>query len=96
MAGTEGGKEFFRVIIKGEKDDLDVALAEADIVEAGRRLVTVHPDIGAIVLECTNMPPYAAAVRAATGLPVHDITTLLNSRWAALSAVLAAQEAEAP
>jgi hypothetical protein len=35
-------------------------------------------------------------VRAATGLPVHDITTLLNSRWAALSVALAAQQAEAP
>jgi hypothetical protein len=84
MAGTEGGKEFFRVIIKGEKDDLDVALAEADIVEAGRRLVTVHPDIGAIVLECTNMPPYAAALRVAVGLPVYDIYSMINWFYAGL------------
>ncbi len=26
------------------------------------------------------MPPYAAAVRAATGRPVHDITTLIAER----------------
>ena len=39
------------------------------------------PEIAAIVLECTNMPPYADAVRAATGLPVHDITTLIASRF---------------
>ena len=37
------------------------------------------PSVAAIVLECTNMPPYADAVRAATGLPVHDITTLIAS-----------------
>ena len=75
---------------------LDAAAAEREVVAAALRLVRRDPRVGAIVLECTNMPPYAAAVRAATGLPVHDITTLLNSRWAALSAVLAAQEAEAP
>jgi hypothetical protein len=27
------------------------------------------------------MPPYADAVCAATGLPVHDITTLIASRF---------------
>jgi hypothetical protein len=31
------------------------------------------------------MPPYAEAVRAATGLPVHDITTLIASRFPALA-----------
>lgn len=36
------------------------------------RLVRRHGDIGAILCECTNLPPHAAAIRAATGLPVHD------------------------
>ena len=75
---------------------LDAAAAEREVVAAALRLVRRDARVGAIVLECTNMPPYAAAVRAATGLPVHDIATLLNSRWAALSAALAAQEAEGP
>ena len=42
------------------------------------RLVAEHPEIGAIVLECTNMPPYRADIQAATGLPVFDITTLVR------------------
>jgi DNA-binding response OmpR family regulator len=40
----------------------------------------------AIVLKCTNLPPYADTLRAACGRPVHDIVTLLNARMAALAA----------
>ena len=73
MMGTEGGREFFRVLIQAAAVDMDVALAEQDILEAGRALVAAHREVGAIVLECTNMPPYAAALQAALGLPVFDI-----------------------
>jgi Asp/Glu/hydantoin racemase len=78
VEGTEGGREFFRVLIKAEKDDMDVALAEQDILDAGRRLVARHPEVGAIVLECTNMPPYAAALRDEIALPVYDIYSMIT------------------
>jgi Asp/Glu/hydantoin racemase len=78
VVGTEGGREFFRVLIKAEATDMDVALAAADILDAGRDLVARHPEVGAIVLECTNMPPYAAALRDALGLPVFDIYSLIT------------------
>ena len=77
LAGTENGREFYRVLIKGESEDMDVALAEQDVVDAGRALVAAHPEVGAIVLECTNMPPYAAALQAAVGLPVYDVYSLI-------------------
>ena len=76
--GTENGREFFRVLIKGESDDMDVALALQDVVGAGEALVAQHPDVGAIVLECTNMPPYAAALRVAVGLPIYDIYSMIT------------------
>lgn len=78
VTGTENGREFFRVLITAEKEEMDVDLAEQDVVEAAQRLVREHPEVGAIVLECTNMPPYAAAVQAATGLPVYDIYSLIT------------------
>jgi Asp/Glu/hydantoin racemase len=78
IAGTEGGCEFFRVLILGEKEDMDVDLAARDILQAGQELVARHPDIGAIVLECTNMPPYARALRDALGLPVFDIYSMIT------------------
>ena len=78
VVGTEGGREFYRVLILGEKDDLDISLAEQDLLDAGRTLLARHNDIGAIVLECTNMPPYAAALRTALGLPVFDIYSMIT------------------
>jgi len=78
ITGTEDGREFFRVLILGEKQDMDVALARQDILDAGRRLVEQHPDIGAVVLECTNMPPYAKALQAELGVPVFDIYSLVT------------------
>jgi Asp/Glu/hydantoin racemase len=77
VAGTENGREFFRVLIKAEKDDMDVRLAEEDILDAGRELVARHPEVGAIVLECTNMPPYAAALQEALDLPVYDVYSMI-------------------
>lgn len=76
--GTEGGREFFRVLIRAGQQDMDIDLATQDILDAGRALVAQHPDVGAIVLECTNMPPYAAALRDALGLPVYDIYSMIT------------------
>ncbi len=71
VMGTDAGAEFTRVIL-GDEPRLDVEVARRDVVEAARALVARHPEVGAILLECTNMAPYAAEVRAATGLPVHS------------------------
>ena len=77
VAGTEGGREFHRVLIRAESTDLDVDLAAQDVLDAGRDLLRRHPEVGAVVLECTNMPPYAAALRAALGVPVYDVHSMV-------------------
>ena len=58
--------------------------AREQVVAAARRLQRRVPGLQHLVLECTNLPPYADALRQACGLPVHDITTLLRARMAAL------------
>ena len=80
IGGMDHAPEFSRVFI-GDAPTLTPELCRAEMAEAARTLVRTHPDIGSIVLECTNMPPYTDAVREATGLPVHDILTLLNTAW---------------
>lgn len=57
---------------------LDRDAVERETVEAGRALVKKHPDLDAVVLECTNLPPYKAALQQALGLPVHDVLDLLR------------------
>jgi Asp/Glu/hydantoin racemase len=77
IVGTDGGREFSRAIINDEPQ-MDVAAAERDILDAGDALVQKHPEVGAVVLECTNMTPYAAALRDRLRLPVHSIYSFVN------------------
>ena len=57
---------------------------EVMVTEIKKKLVSENLDIGAIVLECTEMPLYAAAVQEATGLPVFDSSTMVKYVYNAL------------
>ncbi|MCO5147323.1 MAG: aspartate/glutamate racemase family protein [Aquamicrobium sp.] len=81
---TEGLREFTRVII-GNELELDVEAARQDNVEAALALQAANPNLGAIVLECTNMVPYAADIRKATGLPVFSIEPFVHWFHASLA-----------
>lgn len=54
-------------------------IAAEEVVGLAEELVAEHDDLGAILLECSDMPPYAAAIQEATQLPVFDFITLI--RW---------------
>ncbi len=57
---------------------LDASRVEEETVAAVTGLLERRPDVGAILLECSELPPYAAAVQAATGLPVFDFTSMIE------------------
>lgn len=61
-----------------DRESLDYSRMEAETVGVARRLLARDPDIGAILLECSLLPPYAFAVQTATGLPVFDFTHLVS------------------
>ena len=54
----------------------DVQALRNEAVDAARQLQNSVPNLATIVLECTNLPPFSADIRAATGLAVYDILTL--------------------
>ena len=77
ILGTEDEEEFTRAILDNEME-LDVEKSKADLVKVAAKLVSDNPDVGAIVLECTNMMPYAAAIQEKVSLPIFDIYTLVQ------------------
>lgn len=77
VVGTDAGTEFTRAILNDEPL-LDCAAAERDIIDAGEQLVARHPETGAVLLECTNMVPYARALSERLRLPVYSIYSFVT------------------
>jgi hypothetical protein len=54
------------------------AKLERELVDLAKHFVNDSPDIGAILLECSDMPPYAWSIQNATKRPVFDFITMIN------------------
>jgi aspartate/glutamate racemase len=65
-------KPHFNEVILQEVGTLDEDLMRREVVETAVEIADANPDLGAILLECSDLPPYARAVHEATGLPVFD------------------------
>ena len=83
VLGMEETKNFYGAFIT-ETGVLDTDIASDEIVGQAKKLVASDPSIKAILLECSNMPPYAFAVQEAVGLPVFDFNTMINHVFSAL------------
>lgn len=77
VQGMDAMPAFTGAIIN-ETIELDEALIKEEMKLVVTQLIEHTPHLRAIVLECTNMPPYISAIREVTNLPVFDITTLTN------------------
>ncbi|HHV19139.1 MAG TPA: aspartate/glutamate racemase family protein [Thermoanaerobacterales bacterium] len=73
--GMEKEQEFPAVFLD-QKETLDVPKVKNEMVKVAQTMVKENPDVGAIIFECTNMPPFRDAVQKAVELPVFDIVTL--------------------
>ena len=77
VEGMEDGPEFCRVVID-RAQDLDPGGMRADTLAAGRRLLERNPDVGAVVLECTNLITFRADLQKALRRPVFDMLSLVD------------------
>lgn len=77
IGGMEDQKEFREAILE-EKGTLDSDLIEREVVGVAKKLITENPDIGALVLECSDLPPYAHTIQKEVNLPIFDFTTMIQ------------------
>jgi len=77
IRGLESCPSFFASIFE-ENGTIDTESVEAEVVETANRMIEAHPKVKLLLLECSLLPPYGAAVQAATGLPVFDYITMID------------------
>jgi len=83
ISGLEDSRQFYRFGIE-ESGKLDAAAVEKEVVTVARDMVVQNPQVQAILLECSLLPPYGAAVQEAVNLPVFDYITMINFVFSAV------------
>jgi hypothetical protein len=83
IRGLENKPNFASAVIK-EEGELDSVKVEAEVVSEAKQLVAKNPAVRAILLECSMLPPYGAAVQEAVGLPVFDFVTMIDYVFSAV------------
>jgi len=85
-----GVDDLSRIVIAGAQDTSQIqnlfkatgrmnnAKRGQELADVAKRMVSGHPDVGAIVLEGSDFPPYAWEIQKAVRLPVFDFTTMIN------------------
>jgi hypothetical protein len=77
IVGLEQCAEWNRMFSEPDAE-VDLDAIENEVLGTTSRTLDAHPGIRAFVLECTDLPPYSAAIRHQSGLPVFDFITMIN------------------
>ena len=83
IKGLQDQPNFYRFALK-ESGVLDTEAVEVEVVAAARQMKADHAEIQALLLECSLLPPYSAAIQAAVNLPVFDYITMINFVFSAV------------
>ncbi|MFO7731465.1 MAG: aspartate/glutamate racemase family protein [Spirochaetia bacterium] len=83
IRGLESCPSFYGSIFE-ENGTMDTGAVEAEVVEIANQLIEAQPNVKLLLLECSLLPPYGAAVQEATGLPVFDYITMIDYVFSAV------------
>jgi len=75
VTGMDGKSEFREVIIEKQRLDLNVIKLEEEVLGVVKELCENNP-VGALVIECTDLPPFSHKIQQMIKKPVFDIATL--------------------
>jgi aspartate/glutamate racemase len=78
IAGMDDQEEFSETIILGRKREMDIDRLEEEVLSVVDKLAQENPGMGALVIECTDLPPFAHLIQQKVNIPIFDITTLTN------------------
>lgn len=77
VIGMPRDSEFVRSI-RNNVDTVPYEVLRSEVLAAAGHLLEQHPDIGAIVSECTNLAPFTADISDCFGLPIFDTVSMVN------------------
>ncbi|WP_290698446.1 aspartate/glutamate racemase family protein [Amphritea sp.] len=89
VAGMQHQKQFSEVILHGNTDDLDMDLFEEELSSVIQSMLDESPEVGAIVLECTDLSHFAPILQQRFGLPIFDLSSLTRMVAAAVDRQIA-------
>ena len=84
IAGMDDSEEYNSSHMGGTSIEMDIDRLRSDVVDAVQEAIKSDASIGAILLECTNLPPFSADIQQATGLPVFDQIAHIDALYRAV------------
>ena len=78
VAGMDNRSEFCEVVLEGRRTELDLDRLAAEVDSVVDEMKDENPEMGALVIECTDLPPFAYRIQQRLNLPVFDIVTLTD------------------
>lgn len=84
VVGLEDCREFHDVFLVPkdlQKHFINTGAVETALLDKIRNLLKSSSDIGALIFECGNLPPYSKKVQQEIGLPVYTILDAADLMW---------------